>query len=215
MKQYSGERIKNIALLGHGGAGKTTLADAILFYGKASDRIGKSADGTSLLDFDAEEKKRKVSVSTAVYAAEFGDQKLNLIDAPGQFDFAGGITEALAAADSAVIVVSGKSGLTVGAKQAFERARAQQKSVAFFIGKLDSTHAHFYQVLSLMTANFGSVICPIFVPYLEGEAVKCYVDLIDNKAYTFDGLTATEVALPASDEIGQMRSLMLEAVASV
>ncbi len=214
MKQYSSDRIKNIALLGHGGAGKTTLADAILFYGKASDRIGKSADGTSLMDFDAEEKKRKVSVSTAVYALEFGDDKLNLIDVPGQFDFAGGITEALAAADSAVIVVSGKSGMTVGAKQAFDKARAQGKAVGFFIGKLDSSHAHFYQVLSIMTANFGSVICPLFVPYVEGEAVKCYVDLIDNKAYIFDGLTAKETALPQSDELDQMRSLMLEAVAS-
>ena len=80
MKQYSAELIKNIALLGHGGSGKTTLADAILFYGKASDRIGKSADGTSVMDFDAEEKKRKVSVSTAVYALELGDKKLNLIE---------------------------------------------------------------------------------------------------------------------------------------
>ena len=214
MKQYSAELIKNIALLGHGGSGKTTLADAILFYGKASDRIGKSADGTSVMDFDAEEKKRKVSVSTAVYALELGDKKLNLIDAPGQFDFAGGVKEALCAADSAIIVISGKSGLTVGAKQAFENARNMGKSVGFFIGKLDSTHAHFYQVLSLLTANYGSVICPLFVPYVEGEALKGFIDLIENKAYSFDGLDKKEIRMPVSTEIDQMRSLMLEAVAS-
>jgi len=214
LKQYSADLIKNIALLGHGGSGKTTLADAILFYGKASERIGKSADGTSVMDFDAEEKKRKVSVSTAVYALEMGDKKLNLIDAPGQFDFAGGIQEALAAADSAVIVISGKSGLTVGAKQAFEKARAMGKSVGFFIGKLDSSHAHFYQVLSLLTANYGSVICPLFVPYVEGETLKGFIDLIENKAYSFDGLEKKEMRMPVSNEIDQMRSLMLEAVAS-
>ncbi len=214
MKQYLSEKIKNIALLGHGGSGKTTLADAVLFYGKASDRIGKSADGTSLMDFDAEEKKRKVSVSTAVYALEMGEYKLNLIDAPGQFDFAGGVKEALAAADSAVIVISGKSGLTVGAKQAFESARACGKSIGFFIGKLDSTHAHFYQVLSLLTGNYGSVICPIFVPYIEGETLKGFIDLIENKAYAFEGLDKKEIRMPVSTEIDQMRSLMLEAVAS-
>lgn len=214
MKQYSGDLIKNVALLGHGGSGKTTLADAVLFYGKATDRIGKSSDGTTVLDFDAEEKKRKVSVSTAVYALELNGNKLNLIDAPGQFDFAGGICEALAAADSAIIVVSGKSGLTVGAKQAFEKARALGLSVGFFIGKLDSTHAHFYQVLSLLTANYGSVICPLFVPYIEGEAVKGYIDLIENKAYAFEALEKKELRMPVSNEIDQMRSLMLEAVAS-
>ncbi len=214
LKQYPAEKIKNIALLGHGGSGKTALADAILCYAQASERIGKTADGTSLMDFDAEEKKRKISVSTAVYALELGEYKLNLIDAPGQFDFAGGVCEALAAADSAVIVVSGKSGLTVGARQAFEKARAAGKSVGFFIGKLDSSHAHFYQVLSLITGHYGAVVCPLFVPVMEGENVRCFVDLIENKAYTFDGLKKLPAPLPESAELEQMRSLMLEAVAS-
>ncbi len=214
MKQYTGDLIKNVALLGHGGSGKTTLADAILFYGKATERIGKSSDGTTALDFDAEEKKRKVSVSTAVYALEIGNKKLNLIDAPGQFDFAGGVCEALAAADSAVVVISGKSGLTVGAKQAINKARALGLSLGIFIGKLDSSHAHFYQVLSLLTANYGSIICPLFVPYVEGESVTCYIDLIENKAYSFDGLEKKELRMPVSNEIDQLRSLMLEAVAS-
>ena len=214
MKNYSGNQIKNIAFLGHGNSGKTTLADAILYYGKAADRIGKTADGTAILDFDPEEKKRGSSVSTAVYQLEINGIKANLIDAPGLFDFAGGVCEALSAADSAVIAISGKSGLTVGAKQAFDKARAAGKAVAFFVGKLDSTHAHFYRVISALVANYGSVICPVVVPYIEDEAVKCYVDLIENKAYAFDGLEAKEFRLPVSTEIDQMRDMLLEAVAS-
>jgi len=214
LKDYSQNAIRNVALLGHGGSGKTTLADAILFYGKATDRIGKISDSTTLMDFDAEEKKRKTSVSTSVYSLEIGDNKLNLIDAPGLFDFAGGIYEALTAADSAIITISGKSGLTVGAKQAFEKARALKKSVAFFIGKLDSSHAHFYRVLSALAGLYGAVICPVIVPYLENEQVKCYINLIENKAYACEGLEIKEMRMPVSEEIDNMRSMLLEAIAT-
>ena len=214
MKQYSETQIRNIALLGHGGSGKTTLADAILFYGKATERIGKISDSTTVMDFDAEEKKRKTSVSTAVYALEINDSKLNIIDAPGLFDFAAGVSEALAAADSAIIAISGKSGLTVGAKQCFEKARALKKSVGFFVGKLDSSHAHFYRVLSALAGQYGAVICPIIVPYIEGEEVKSYINLIENKAYGCNGLEIKEMRMPVSEEIDNMRSMLLEAVAS-
>ena len=132
MKNYSADKIKNIAFLGHGNSGKSTLASAILYHSKAIERIGNTSEGTSVFDFDAEEKKRGCSVSTSVYALEKGDVKLNLIDAPGLFDFAGGVTEALAAADSVIVTISGKSGLTVGAKQAFDKARAAGKAVGFF-----------------------------------------------------------------------------------
>ena len=214
MKHYPADKILNIALLGHGGSGKTTLADAILYYGKATDRIGRISDSTTVMDFDAEEKKRKISVSTSVYALEAGDKKLNIIDAPGSFDFAGGVCEALAAADSAVIAVSGKSGLTVGARQAFEKARAMKKSIAFFVGKLDSSHAHFYRVISAMAGRYGAVICPGVIPYIENDEVKCYIDLTENKAYAFDGIVKRELRMPVSTEIDEMRSLLLEAVAT-
>ena len=215
LKQYKATNIKNIALLGHGNSGKTTLADAILYYGKATDRIGKSADSTLALDFDAEEKKRKVSVSTALFPVEIGENKLNLIDAPGQFDFAAGVSEALAAADSALIVLSGKSGLTVGAQKAYEAARKNNKPVAFFINKLDSVHAHFYRVVSIITGQYGGVICPVVVPFVEGEQVTCYINLITGKAYTYDGLTAKEYTpVPDNSDISSMRDIMLEAVAS-
>ncbi|MBR4099596.1 MAG: elongation factor G [Clostridia bacterium] len=215
MKDYSQNAVRNVALLGHGGSGKTTLADAILYYGKATDRIGKIGDSTTVMDFDAEEKKRKTSVSTSVYSLEIGDSKLNIIDAPGLFDFAGGVYEALTAADSAIIAISGKSGLTVGAKQGFEKARALKKSVAFFVGKLDSSHAHFYRVLSALAGQYGAVICPVIVPYIENEQVKCYINLIENKAYACTGLEIKEMRLPVSEEIDNMRSMLLEAVATV
>lgn len=205
---------RSIALLGHGGSGKTTLADAVLCYGKATERIGKIADSTTVMDFDPEEKKRKNSVSTAVYALEINGQKLNLIDAPGLFDFAGGVCEALTAADSVIITVSGKSGLTTGAKQSFQKARALKKAVAFFVGKLDSTHAHFYRVISALAGSYGALICPIVVPYLENDEVKCYINLIENKAYACDGLEMKEMRMPVSNEIDEMRSMLLEAVAT-
>ena len=205
---------RSIALLGHGGSGKTTLADAVLCYGKATERIGKIADSTTVMDFDPEEKKRKNSVSTAVYALEINGQKLNLIDAPGLFDFAGGVCEALTAADSVIITVSGKSGLTTGAKQSFQKARALKKAVAFFVGKLDSTHAHFYRVISALAGSYGALICQIVVPYLENDEVKCYINLIENKAYACDGLEMKEMRMPVSNEIDEMRSMLLEAVAT-
>ncbi len=214
MKRYSASQIKNIALLGHGGSGKTTLADALLFYGKATERIGKTGDGTTVMDFDAEEKKRGCSLSAAFYPLETGDKKINIIDAPGLFDASAGACEALFAADSAVLVLSGKSGYTVGAQQNFERAREIGKPTAFFIGKLDSTHAHFYRVISRLTGLYGGIICPVVVPYIEHEKVVCYVDFVSDKAYTYNGITATECEMPTNDEIEQMRSIMLEAVAS-
>ena len=214
MKQFTENSIRNLCLLGHGGSGKTTLADAILYYAGVTDRIGKTGDSTTVMDFDPEEKKRKISVSTSVYALEMGESKLNLIDAPGLFDFAGGVCEALSAADSALITVSGKSGLTVGALQAMDKARKLGKSVAFFVGKLDSTHAHFYRVLSALVGRYGAAICPVIVPFVENDAVSCYINLIENKAYAYTGGVAKEHRMPVSTELDEMRNMLLEAIAT-
>ena len=214
MKVYESEKIKNVAFLGHSNSGKTTLADAIIYASGEADRIGKTAEGTAILDFDAEEKKRGCSVSTSVYALETEGQKINLIDAPGLFDFAGCVSEALTAADCAVITVSGKSGITVGAKQCFEKARAAGRAAAFFIGKLDSSHAHFYRVISSLVGLYGAVICPVVVPYIEDDAVKCYVNLVENEAYTFDGVKPVKHRMPVSKDVDSMRDMLLEAIAS-
>ncbi len=215
MKQFDISKIKSIALLGHGSSGKTTLADSMLFSAGVIDRIGKTEDGTCTLDFDAEEKKRAVSVSTAVYQLEYKENKLNIIDAPGLFDFAGGVSEALTAADSALIVLSGKSGLNIGSQINFDQAKAAGVPVAFFIGKLNSPRAYFYRVISTLTAHYGAVICPVVIPYVEGETVVSYVDLVSGKAYKCDGVKYSETAMPDSADISNMRDVMLEAVASV
>ena len=214
MKQYPTESIKNLALLGHAGSGKTTVADAMLFAGKKTDRIGKTADGTTIMDYDPEEKKRGTSVLTSVYPLEWNDKKINILDAPGLFDFASGVREALTAAESALIVLSGKSGLTVGAEQCFELAREQGKAAAFFVSKLDSSHAHFYRIISILAGRYGAVICPVFIPVVEGDHVVSYVNLVNGKGYTFDGVKPNET-VPGNDEnIEAMRAMMLEAVAS-
>ena len=216
MKQYSANNILNLALLGHGGSGKTTLADAFLYYGKVIDRIGSTEDATTFMDFDAEEKKRKVSIGTAVCPIEVFDKKINLLDVPGLFDFAGSVSEALCAADNALIVLSGKSGLTVGAEQSFDKAKALGKPVAFFVNKLDSTHSHFYRVMSALVGKYGASICPVVVPLIDHDVTVCYVNLITGKAYSYDGINAKEYPLDAyNDEIQGMHDIFVEAVASV
>ncbi len=214
MKVYQTEFIQNLALLGHAGSGKTTVADAMIFAAGGTDRIGKTADGTTVMDYDPEEKKRATSVLTSVYPLEWKNKKMNLLDAPGLFDFAGGVREALTAAESALIVLSGKSGLTVGAEQCFELAREQGKATAFFVSKLDSSHAHFYRIVSILAGRYGAVICPVFVPVVEGDHVVSYVNLVDGKGYTFDGLKATEVPAGNDENVEAMRAMMLEAIAS-
>lgn len=214
MKAYLSEKIKNIAVLGHGSAGKTTLCESLIYLSGNSDKIGDIASKTTLLDFDAEEKKRGCSTNTAVFALEYKDTKINLLDAPGQFDFAAGVTEAVNGADMALIALSGKSGLNVGSELNLEVCENKGIPVAFFVGKLNSPRAHFYMVMSQLTGKYGSKICPVTVPYVENDEVKCYVNLIENKAYTFSDKTVTEVAMPESADINNLRSVLCEAAAT-
>ncbi len=214
MKQFAPEAIKNVVLLGHGGSGKTTLADALLYNAGLTERIGNPGDGSTVMDFDSEEKKRGSSVGLSVYPIIAGDFKVNLMDAPGQFDFVAGAYEGLSAAENAVIVISGKSGLTAGARKSYDMAKEMGKGIAFFIGKLNSTHAHFYRVISALTANYGASVCPVIAPLIENDAVTAYVNLITNTAYRADGIKLTEINYTPSDELIKMRDLLLEAVAS-
>ena len=216
LKRYETGSIRNIALVGHGGSGKTTLAEALLFCCGVTERMGKSADSTLYLDSDPEEKKRKISVSSAAVAVESGGLKFNFIDSPGLFDFAAGMSEAVSAAETALIVLSGKSGLNVGAEKAYDLAQANGKSVAFFIGKLDSGSANFYKVISRLTGKYGAKICPVVVPCYEGETLSCYVNLIDGRAYTYDGIKRVPAPAPADQEnLGHMSNMLFEAVASL
>ncbi len=137
MKQYTAKHIRNVALVGHAGSGKTSLAEAIAFTTGLTDRLGKVADGNTICDFDPEEIKRQASVSLSLLPVEWKDTKINLLDTPGSFDFAGGMQEGIRAAGSAVVVISGKSGVTVGAQKALTAARKKGIAQLLFVNKLE------------------------------------------------------------------------------
>lgn len=197
MKQYLAARIRNIALTGHSDSGKTSLAEALLFKAGASDRLGKTSEGNTICDFDPEEIKRKVSVCTAVAPFAWGSTKINLIDTPGLFDFAGEAAQGVRAAESLLIAVSGKSGVDVGTEKAYKMAKDLSKATLFFVSKLDVEHSDFYKVFEELKSTFGPSVCPIVVPYVEDQQVKCYINLIDMKAYTYDDKgEAHEVDMP-------------------
>lgn len=187
MKDFSCANIKNVAFAGHSGGGKTSLIEAMLFRSGATDRLGKVADGNTVCDYDAEDIKRKASVSTSVAPFVWEGKKINAIDTPGLFDFAGGVYEGLRACGSVLIPISGRSGLSVGAEKAYELSEKYGKAKMIFINKLDRESADFYKVLEQLKAGFGPSICPIVVPIMEDHKVQCYVDLIEMEAFTYDG----------------------------
>lgn len=214
MKQYHAKNIRNVALLGHAGTGKTSLAEGMLYLSGATDRLGRVADGTTVCDFDPEEIKRKASISLALAPVEWKDTKLNILDTPGLFDFTGGVSEGLRAAGSVVITVSGKSGLTVGVEKAFRAATKKGVAKIFFINKLDNENANFYKVFDALKERFGTSVCPLVVPFMEGGKVACYVDLIHNKAYAYADGKATEVPVPDLGAQGEaFHTAICEAVA--
>lgn len=186
MRQYLAGKIRNVAIAGHGSSGKTSLAEALLFKSGASDRLGKISDGNTICDFDPEEIKRKVSVSSAVAPFSWGSVKINLIDTPGLFDFAGGFYEGVRAAENVLICVSARSGVTVGAQKAYKLADKMNRSKLFFINKMDAENADFYKVLEELKSHFGPSICPIVVPFVQNHKVQCYINLVDNKAYKYN-----------------------------
>ena len=214
MKQYNAKHIRNIAFVGHGGSGKSSLAEAAYYLTGQSDRLGRIADGNTVCDFDPEEIKRKASVSTAVLPIEWKDTKMNILDTPGMFDFAGGVSEGIRAAGSAVIVISGKSGVTVGAEKGYRAAAKKGIAQIFFVNKMDHENADFYRVFEDMKATFGPKVCPIVVPYVEDHKVQCYINLLEYKAYAYKDGKATEVAMPdIGHRLEGLRTAMNEAVA--
>ena len=209
MRYHSSKNIINVCLAGHASSGKTSLAEALLYYSKATDRLGKISEGNTVCDFDPEEIKRKTSISSAVAPFEWGNNKINLIDSPGLFDFSAGMYEGIRAADSVILAVSGKSGVTVGAEKAYRLAEKMDKARMVFVGKMDSTHADFYKVLEELKTKFGPSICPIVVPFAENHKVLCYINLIDMKAYAYENGVAKEVEMP---DFGHRLDGLLEAI---
>ena len=215
MKSYDAKNIRNIAIAGHTGKGKTTLAEAMLFLAKATDRFGKVSDGNTVMDFDAEEKKRQCSLSTAVAPLEWKDTKINLLDAPGKFDFEGGVYEAMRAAECALIVTSAGSEFDVGAEKAIKAADARGIAKFFAITKLDGENRDFYKTFEALKEEIGSKLCPVVVPHMEGGTVASYVNLCSGKAFAYKNGKATAVDMPSDPHFDEMKEVLMEAVASV
>lgn len=214
MKQYDAKRILNIALAGHSGSGKTSVAESIIYLTGGSDRLGNIADGNTVLDFDSEEIKRKSSVLTAVAPVEWKNTKINLIDTPGLFDFEGGVYEGMRAADSALIVVSGKDGVNVGTEKAVKIATKQGLTKIFFVNGLCDESARFYRVFENLKATFGPAVCPVVVPYIVDGQANIYVNLFEYKAYKYENGKATPTDMPdMGDRLEGLREAIKEAVA--
>lgn len=214
MKQYSAKNIRNVALVGHAGTGKTSLAEAAYYLSGKLDRLGKVADGNTVSDFDPEEIRRGSSISTSLVPVEWKDVKINLLDAPGLFDFSGGVSEAIRAAGSAVIMVSGKSGVNVGTEKAFSAAAKKGIAKLFFINKLDSAHADFYKVFEELKSTFGPMVCPLVVPYVVDHKVLCYINLLEYRAYAYKDGKASVVPMPdMGHRLEGLRAAIAEAVA--
>ena len=186
MKEYDVNKVKNIAFAGHNGSGKTSLAEAILYKAGASDRLGKTADGTTVCDYDPEEIKRQISIGTSLASFEYNNLKVNILDTPGLFDFAAEMIEGIRASDTVMITVSAKSGVKVGAKKAYEEAVKQGKSKMFVVTKIDDKDANFFNVLTELKTVFGPTVCPVVVPVVSHGAIVEYVNLIEMKCYKYD-----------------------------
>ena len=214
MKAYTTENIRNVVIAGHGGRGKTTLAEAMLYISGASDRLGKVADGNTVMDFDAEEKKRKVSVSSAVANLEWNNKKINIIDTPGLFDFEGGRSEGIRAAEAAIVVLSASHGVDVGAEKALRSAGRRGLSKFIAVSKCDGEDRDFYKTLNALKEKYSTAICPVVIPYMVGGKVDCYVNFLQNKAFTYDNGKPTQVDMPSDPVIDDIHAAFTEAVAS-
>ena len=194
---YTAKDIRNIALLGHGGDGKSALCESMLFTTKVITRLGKRADGTTVSDFDDEEKKRQYSIKTSVIPVEYNKTKLNILDNPGYFDFAGEVVQSLRVADSGIICLTAKSGIAVGTEKGWKALAERELPAMFYVSKLDEEHANFFGTFDSLRDTFGASVIPFTFPILNGEQAVGVVDLIEKKAYDASG---KEIALPADAE---------------
>ena len=210
------ENIRNITLVGHASKGKTTLCEALLNIAGATERQGKVTDGNTVCDFDAEEKKRKVSINSAVASVQYKGRQINFVDTPGLFDFAMGSAEGIRAADTAIIVVSARSGLAVGAEKAFKNAGSKGLSRIFVTTKMDDARADFYKSFNGIVAKFGTQVCPVVVPVLSAGQVRSYYNMIEGKAYVYENGTKKEVTPEPADvpRFEAIKAVFAEAVAS-
>ncbi len=218
MKQYPADRIRNVGLFSHGGAGKTSLAEALLFDTKGISRLGRVEDGTTVSDFDPDEVKRHISVSTAVIPIEWRDTKINILDAPGYADFLGEVKSALRVVDAAVIVVDASAGVEVGTEQAWRLSGERQIPRLIFINKMDRENADFGQALASAREAFGKAVAPIQFPIGSEKSFKGFIDLLSEQALTFHdnqdgGFETGPIPDELQEECETYRRQLVEAIA--
>ncbi|NLI55075.1 MAG: elongation factor G [Clostridiales bacterium] len=197
MKEYTAKEIRNIGVFGHGGEGKTTLTEAMLFNAGLIDRLGKVENGSTTTDFDPEEVARGISINVALAPLEWKNTKINVVDAPGFFDFYGEVAAAMVMADSALIVVGAVSGPVVGTEKAMAMCEKAHKARMIVINQLDRDNANFSKVMGEINEKFGPSVVPIQLPIIEGGAFKGYVDIVNMTAKLFDGKGEKEIEIPA------------------
>ncbi len=210
------DKIRNVCLIGHGGNGKTSVAEAMLYISKGIDRLGKISDGSTICDYDSEEIKRKFSISTAIAPLTYNDKKINLIDTPGYLDFSGEVMQGLRVSGCALIVMDAKSGVDAGCELAWEYATEATVPKAFFINKIDDENANYAATITHMRDKFGKSVCPVTIPIFDERKCVGIVNLIKNKAYRYDGTEAKEIPIEDRflDNINEARALLMESLAA-
>ena len=194
---YSVQNIRNVCLLGHSGSGKTSLAESLLFMTGAIDRMGRVADGNTVCDYDPEEVKRQISLSTAVAPIDYKGCRINVLDTPGAFDFSGEVMEALRAADAAIIVASAKDGVSVGVEKAWKYCEERNMPRFIYISKIDEDHSDYNATFDALRERFGNKIAPVVVPTLdENKKVTGLMDILNKRAYEMQDGKRVEVELP-------------------
>ncbi len=217
MKTYQTNNIRNVALISHGGAGKTSLTEALLYTSGAINRLGKVDNGTAASDFDPDEVKRQMSINTAIAPCEWKDTKINILDTPGYFDFVGEVQAAMRVADAAVVVVCAASGVEVGTEQVWEYADDYQIPRVVVINKMDRENANYDETLEQLREKFGMSVIPVQVPMGQEGSFKGMVDMMEMKSFTFsdEGRKMEEGDIPQeiSQQVENHREMMMESIA--
>jgi elongation factor G len=213
MKSVDLPHLRSVVLAGHAGAGKTTLAEQLMFKAGAIPRLGRVDDGTAHLDFEPEEQKRRESLSLAVGTFEHDGTRISLVDTPGYPDFIADVIQGFAATDGAILVMDASSGVEAGLEQAVAHARATNTAACFFINKCDRENANPTAALDALRSAFGNKIAAIQLAIGSAEAFNGYVDLVHRKAYRWDGHDEVEIPIPdeMTDEVARRRDQLLEA----
>ncbi len=215
MNVYTTDKIRNVVLLGHGGAGKTSLAEAMAYLAGLTSRMGKVTDGNTVSDFGKEEQRRKFSISTSVIPLECEGTKINILDTPGYFDFVGEVEEAVSAADAAVIVVSGKAGMEVGTEKAWELCEKYKLPRMVFVTDMDVDNASYRQVVSDMTERYGKKMAPFHLPIRENEKFVGYINVISETGHRWKDKAVVDCEIPeySKANLQVCRDTLIESVA--